>query len=277
MFKTKPDVYNMIVFPNAKINLGLNITRRRTDGYHDLETLFYPVMIKDALEVVEAEKLSFSHSGIEVPGNPADNLCLKAYRMLAADFDLPPVNIHLHKNIPIGAGLGGGSADASFFIRLMNEKFELALSTFQLEAYASKLGADCAFFIKNEPVFAAGIGDQFEKFELNLSNYYLIVVMPPVQIPTSEAFRDVVPNIPEISLKHLAALPVEEWKHQIKNDFEPGIISKYPQIGQIKESMYQGGAVYASMSGSGSSVYGIFSERVKLGSLEAVNRVFYDV
>ncbi len=267
----------MIVFPNAKINLGLNIVNKRKDGYHDLETIFYPVMVKDVLEVVEARELSFKSTGIAVPGRPDNNICLKAYELLSRDIKLPPVQIHLHKNIPIGAGLGGGSADASFFIKLMNEKFSLGLSQEQMEHYASQLGADCAFFIQNQPVFANGIGDEFEKIELDLSKYFLVLVMPDVHVVTAEAFSDIIPKPPVRNLKDLIKDDITKWRSTIINDFEPGIIKRYPEIGDIKGSLYQSGAIYASMSGSGSSVYGIFESALKLPELEVGNRVFYGV
>jgi 4-diphosphocytidyl-2-C-methyl-D-erythritol kinase len=177
----------MINFPNAKINIGLNITERRADGYHNLETIFYPIKINDALEVIEGDKLSFESSGLDIPGRVEDNLCIKGYHLLKKDFDIPPIKIHLHKHIPIGAGLGGGSADAAFFIRLINEKFKLKLSIGQMQGYARQLGADCAFFIENKPVFAFDKGDEFEPIKLDLSNYAIALVMPPVHVSTSEA------------------------------------------------------------------------------------------
>lgn len=267
----------MIAFPNAKINIGLNIVNKRGDGYHDLETVFYPVMIKDVLEVVESAELSFSSSGLAVPGRPEDNLCLKAYDLLSRDITLPRVKIHLHKNIPIGAGLGGGSSDASFFIKLMNEKFALGLSRERMERYASQLGADCAFFINNEPVFAFEKGDKFENIQLDLSKYFMVLVMPDIHVPTSAAFKGISPARPVKSVKDLIKNDITEWKGSITNDFEPGIISQYPEIGLIKESLYLSGAIYASMSGSGSSVYGIFESPLKIPGLELTNRVFYGV
>src|ERR1700743_3444808 len=183
----------MITFPNAKINIGLNIVNRRNDGYHNLETIFYPVNIKDALEIVESDKLSFDSSGLEIPGRVEDNLCIKGYHLLKKDFDLPPVKIHLHKHIPIGAGLGGGSADASFFIKLMSENFGLELTNDQMINYARLLGADCAFFIENKPVFAFEKGDEFEPIKLDLSKYKIVLVMPPAHVSTAEAYRGVHP------------------------------------------------------------------------------------
>jgi 4-diphosphocytidyl-2-C-methyl-D-erythritol kinase len=277
MFINNSDVHNMIVFPNAKINIGLNILSRREDGFHNLETIFYPLAVRDALEVVEADQLKFTSSGLEIPGNPTDNLCLKAYDLLSKDYKLPPVHIHLHKHIPIGAGLGGGSADASFFIRLMNEKFELGIDTLQMEAYASRLGSDCAFFIQNKPALAHGKGDQLQTIELDLSNYFIILLMPVVQVSTSDAYKGVRPAAMENSLADLIKLPVEAWKAIIKNDFEPSVFLQYPIIAEIKSKLYSAGALYASMSGSGSSVFGIFEKELKLPDLEQDNKVFYGV
>ncbi|WP_207532822.1 4-(cytidine 5'-diphospho)-2-C-methyl-D-erythritol kinase [Desertivirga arenae] len=267
----------MIVFPNAKINIGLNILNRRSDGYHNLETVFYPIQIKDALEVIEGAELTFTATGIEIPGHANENLCLKAWHLLKDDFGIPPVGIHLHKGIPIGAGLGGGSADAAFFIRLMNEKFELGLSTERMQTYARRLGADCAFFVKNEPVFAFGKGDEFDNIVLDLRSYYLVLVMPPVHVSTGEAYRGVKPQIPKESLKDLIKLPVGEWKYHVKNDFEASIFTNHPSIRGVKSALYEAGALYASMSGSGASVYGIFEKELTLPELETSNEVFYNI
>jgi len=267
----------MILFPNAKINIGLNIINKRPDGYHNLETIIYPVKINDALEVIESNELAFTSSGLPVPGDPEDNLCLKAYHLLCQDRKLPLVHIHLHKNIPIGAGLGGGSSDASFFIRLMNEKFNLGLNIENMESYASRLGADCAFFIRNEPVFAFGKGDEFEDIELSLSNYYIVLIMPDFQVNTSLAFKGLKPVPSSGSLKELVKSSVEDWKYSVKNDFEVTVFEKYPEIAFVKQDLYNAGALYASMSGSGSSVYGIFKNPIKLPDLEVKNRVFYGV
>ncbi|WP_299286576.1 4-(cytidine 5'-diphospho)-2-C-methyl-D-erythritol kinase [uncultured Mucilaginibacter sp.] len=267
----------MIVFPNAKINIGLNVVERRADGYHNLETVFYPIQIKDALEVVLSDKLRFTSSGIAIPGNANDNLCLKAYHLIKKDYDLPPVNIHLHKNIPIGAGLGGGSADAGFFIKLLNEVCEIGLSVDAMENYARQLGADCAFFIGNKPVFASEKGDQFEPLELDLSAYHLVLVMPPVHVSTAEAYGGVRPKASENNLKSALKLPVEEWKALVKNDFEKTVFQHHPKIMQVKEALYQQGAIYAAMSGSGASVFGIFNKKPDLQELEKANQVFYAV
>ncbi len=267
----------MITFPNAKINIGLNIINRRSDGYHNLETIFYPVGIKDALEVIEADQLKFTSSGLSIPGNADENLCLKAYRLIYRDFDRPPIHIHLHKHIPIGAGLGGGSADAAYCIKLINDKFSLELNTEQMEAYARQLGADCAFFIRNQPVFALEKGDIFKPLDLDLSSYYIIVVMPPVQVSTSKAYQHIKLHIPKQSLEELIKLPVENWKYLIENDFELPVFESQPSIAHIKIALYEAGALYASMSGSGSSVYGIFKEKIALPDLEKENQVFYGV
>jgi 4-diphosphocytidyl-2-C-methyl-D-erythritol kinase len=265
----------MIIFPNAKINIGLNIISRRPDGYHNLETVFYPIKINDALEVIEADELSFESSGLEIPGRMEDNLCIKAYHLLKRDFDLPPVKIHLHKHIPIGAGLGGGSADAAFFVRLVNQKFELGLTDDRMMDYVRKLGADCAFFIKNKPVFAFDKGDEFEPVKLDLSNYKIVLVMPPVHVSTGEAYSGVKPMPTDQSLMELIYKPVAEWKNYIKNDFELSVFKNHPVIRGVKASLYEAGALYASMSGSGASVFGIFDKTPDLGQLEKDNQVFY--
>lgn len=254
----------MIIFPNAKINIGLNVINRRDDGYHNLETVFYPLGIKDVLEVIEADELNFEPAGLAIPGRVEDNLCLKGYHLLKKDFDLPPVKIFLYKHIPIGAGLGGGSADAAFFIRLLNEKFGLGLTVEQMITYARQLGADCAFFIKNTPAFATGIGDELEPMALDLSDYKIALVMPPVHVSTGEAYRGVKPTHPERSLKELINLPVAEWKNLVKNDFELSVFKNHPTIRGVKAALYEAGAIYASMSGSGASVFGIFKGKPDL-------------
>lgn len=267
----------MIVFPNAKINIGLNITVKRPDGYHNLETIFYPVKIHDALEAITAPQLHFASSGVNIPGDPEKNLCIKAYELVSADHPLPKLNIHLHKYIPIGAGLGGGSADAAFFIRLLNQQFNLGLSIAQMQDYARQLGADCAFFIENKPVYAFDKGDQFEQIELDLAKYFIVLVMPPVHVSTAEAYSRVKPKPAEHSLKELIKLPLDAWRDRILNDFEISVFAKYPQIGEVKQALYNAGALYASMSGSGASVFGIFETVPQLISLETENQVFYNI
>jgi len=267
----------MIVFPNAKINIGLNITSRRPDGYHNIETVFYPIRIYDALEALPGKELTFQSSGLDIPGKIEDNLCIKAYHLIGNDYNLPQVNIHLHKHIPIGAGLGGGSADAAFFIRLIDQQFDLGLSTDQKLSYARQLGADCAFFIESKPVFAFEKGDQFETIKLDLSKYHMVLIMPPAHVSTSEAYRGVKPADVKYSLYELIAEPVKEWKHFIKNDFEESVFKNHPVIRGVKAALYETGALYASMSGSGASVFGIFTQKPDLAILEKSNQVFYNI
>lgn len=253
----------MITFPNIKINLGLSITEKRPDGYHNLETAFYPVSLEDALEIrtsPEAEKKITLHQyGMEIAGNPEDNLVAKAYSLLDKEFHLPPVEIHLYKHIPSGAGLGGGSSDAAFMLKLLNEQFHLNLSEEQMEIYAATLGADCAFFIKNKPVYAEGIGNIFSPIELSLKGYQIMIVKPDVFVSTREAFANIHPHHPEYPVKEVIRRPIAEWKDILINDFEASVFPQHPVIGEIKQELYNQGAIYASMSGSGSSVFGLFA------------------
>ena len=268
----------MLAFPNIKINLGLSITEKRPDGYHNLETVFYPVALEDALEIrtsSETEKKIILHQyGMEIAGNPEDNLVAKAYSLLDKEFHLPPVEIHLYKHIPSGAGLGGGSADAAFMLKLLNNKFELGLPDDTLEEYAAKLGADCAFFIKNRPTYAEGIGNIFSPLPLSLKGYRIWLVKPDIFVSTRDAFAKIKPHHPEMSLKEIAQLPVEEWNGRMVNDFEESVFPQFPAIGEIKEEMYRQGAVYASMSGSGSSVYGLFKEDAVLPEVDFGEKAF---
>jgi len=252
----------MICFPNAKINLGLHILSKRTDGYHNLETVFYPIDKCDALEIVPAEKgkTTLSQTGIQVDGKPEDNLVMKAYNLLKKDFDLPEITIYLRKQIPAGAGLGGGSSDAAFMIKMLNDFAGLKLSTKQMEEYAGLIGADCPFFIQNKPVFAEGTGTVFSPVTISLSDYHIVVVKPPVSVSTKEAYAQMKPQQPAIPLKEVIRLPVNEWKNYLVNDFESGVFAQYPEIKEIKQRMYAEGALYASMSGSGSAVFGIFDK-----------------
>ena len=254
----------MIVYPNAKINIGLNVTERRTDGYHTIETVFYPIGIQDVLSVEPSEicsDYSFSVSGMEVGGNSEDNLVIKALHLLRQEVEFPPVDISLQKYIPTGAGLGGGSSDAAFMLLALNELFSLDISTRKLLSLASKLGSDCAFFIKNKPVFATGTGNKFSSLRISLKGKWLLLVKPDIHSSTAEAYAEIVPSVPEIPLKELIKLPLTEWKRNITNDFEKTVFKRFPEIASIKEKMYDLGAVYASMSGSGSSVYGIFDKK----------------
>lgn len=248
----------MIVFPNAKINIGLNVVSKRDDGYHNLETIFYPVKLSDALELIDSKKTELSFSGIHIDGDSNDNLILKAYHLLKEDFDLPPVRFHLHKTIPFGAGLGGGSSDAAFTLKMLNDYFNLELSPDKLKDYAAIIGADCPFFIENKPAFATGIGDQLNTVNLDLNKYEILLVKPAFSISTPEAYKNIIPSIPKYSLKEIENIPVENWKEMIVNDFEKSVFANYPEIEIIKKSLYKMGALYSSMSGSGSSVFGIF-------------------
>lgn len=252
----------MITFPNAKINLGLNVTEKRPDGYHNLETIFYPVPLSDALEIIEKpnalQKITLHSSGIQIESAPEDNLIAKAYNLLDKDFDLPSIEAYIYKHIPSGAGLGGGSSDAAFMLKLLNNQFNLALSDDALERYAAVLGADCAFFIKNKTAFAEGIGNQFTPISLSLKGYKLVINKPEVFVSTRDAFSKIKPQKPSLSLKEIITYPISDWQKYMINDFEESVFSKHPVIGEIKENLYKQGALYASMSGSGSSVFGLF-------------------
>jgi 4-diphosphocytidyl-2-C-methyl-D-erythritol kinase len=252
----------MLTFPNAKINLGLRITEKRPDGFHNLQSCFYPVGWSDVLEVIPADSFRFSSSGLPIPGDAAGNLCVRAYERLKADFDLPPVHLHLHKNVPIGAGLGGGSADAAFTLKLLNDRFELGMSTTMLEEYARPLGSDCAFFVQNRPMYCVEKGDVFEEIDLDLSGYHLLLVYPNLAISTAEAYAAIRPRQPVLSLREQLQAPLETWRSTIHNDFEDSLFPAYPLLARIKQQLYDAGAVYASMSGSGSTVYGIFNAPV---------------
>ena len=255
----------MVVFPNCKINLGLHILNKREDGFHDIETIFFPVPIEDALEVIvnnnAQQQITYSSSGIEVKGDIANNLCVKAYHLLKRDFpQLPNVRLHLHKAIPMGAGLGGGSADGTFTLTLLNNKFHLNLTEEQLIAYALQLGSDCPFFIYNKPCFATGRGERLKAIELNLSGYFLVIINPGIHINTGWAFKQITPHKHAVSLLSVIGEPVEMWKEGLTNDFEEPVFAQHPEIESIKNLLYQNNAVYAGMTGTGSTVFGIFRE-----------------
>ncbi|MEG1543900.1 MAG: 4-(cytidine 5'-diphospho)-2-C-methyl-D-erythritol kinase, partial [Tannerellaceae bacterium] len=243
---------------NAKINLGLNIVSKRPDGYHDIETIFYPIPIKDALEVVPSDTFSFAQTGIPVDAPEEKNLVIRALRLMQAQYAIPPLMVHLMKTIPFGAGLGGGSADAAWMLRLLNDVCRLNLPPEKLEWLASSLGADCPFFIRNRPVFAEGTGNQFTPIDLSLKDYYLCLVKPEIAVSTAEAYAGVRPARPEVSLRQICRLPVADWREAMKNDFERTVFARHPMIKAMKELLYEAGAEYASMSGSGSSVFGLF-------------------
>ena len=287
----------MIAFPNAKINIGLNVVAKREDGYHDIETVFYPVLLQDALEIkpmrpldpaqlrkrIEAGLLvqpddafmpyrllprkkedipccSLEMTGNEFPFNAADNLVVKAYLLLQQDFDLPSIDIKLHKHIPSSAGLGGGSSDCAFMITLLNRRFNLRMRESMMERYAAKLGADCAFFVSNTPSFATGKGEILNPIGLSLKGYTILLVKPDIAVKTADAYASVTPHRPEISLSDAVMRPVSEWKDCVFNDFEPSVFAKHPLLAEIKQKLYDLGAEYAAMTGSGSTIYGIFRE-----------------
>ena len=262
----------MICFPNCKINIGLNIIEKRKDGFHNLETVFYPINLKETLEFVEQDsqnkKTEFNSSGIKIEGNSTDNICLKAYNLLKEEYTIPELNIHLHKSIPIGAGLGGGSADGAYMIKYLNAYFNLNIPIEKQEKFAAQLGSDCAFFIKNKPVFAYGRGELFKEIELNLNNYSILMIKPNIHISTAEAYSNIKPKLPEISVKDAILKPINEWKNCISNDFEDSIFPKYGYLKEIKQELYNKGALYAAMSGSGSTIYGIFDKNIKTNEFE---------
>lgn len=251
----------MICFPNAKINLGLHITSKRKDGYHEIETCMVPIPLYDALEMMVDKKSTWTSSGLAIPGDPKDNLILKAEKLLRKDFPgLPHLSIHLHKNIPMGAGLGGGSADGAFALTLMNNLFDLHLDNFFLEEYAAELGSDCAFFIENNPKIARGRGELLSPINLDLKGVHLVLINPGIHIGTKEAYAGVIPSLPKVDLEEVLG-DRSRWKTELVNDFETSIFKNYPEIKNIKDQLYDSGAFYASMSGSGSSVFGLFNEK----------------
>ena len=255
----------MLVFPNAKINLGLNILKKRSDGFHDIASVFYPIGWKDALEVVEDESFSMTSSGLAVPGDWKNNLIYKAFLLVQEAFpSIKGCKVHLHKEIPMGAGMGGGSADGAFMISTLNHVFDLHLSVSEMEEMAAKLGSDCPFFIQNRTRYCFDRGTSFENFDIQLSGYHLVVVNPGIHISTAEAYAGVSPKIPEADLRSLLKEPIEQWQEKVKNDFEEALLVKYPIIATVKNKLLELGASYASMTGSGSTVYGIFKSEPKI-------------
>lgn len=257
----------MINFPIAKINLGLNVVSKRDDGYHNLETVFYPVPIKDALEVFPMEdgfpsdvRCDLKVTNLFIDGDEQKNLVVKAYNMIAQDYELPRVHVHLYKHIPTQAGMGGGSSNCAYMIRLLNEMFLLGMSDEKMIGYAARLGADCAFFIKAQPAYAEGIGEKLQPISIDLSGYKMLVVRPNIPVSTKEAFSLITPQVPKKNCLDIVRQPIETWKDELVNDFERSVFAIHPEIGRLKEMMYEQGAVYAAMSGSGSSVFGLFSD-----------------
>lgn len=257
----------MVTFPPCKINLGLHVVNKRPDGYHDLETCFYPVPWTDILEIIPSETLEFTSSGNSIPGNSSDNLCLKAYQLLKKDFDLSPVKIYLHKILPTGAGLGGGSSDAAHTLRLLNEIFKLDLSTAQLCDYASTVGSDCAFFIYDKPMMGTGRGEVLSPIQVNLTGRFLAIIKPDIHISTADAFSGIKPRQPATDLRAtLEQHTIREWNTRVVNNFEESVFSKHPDLRKIKDQLYESGALYASLSGSGSAVVGIFESQVDVNA-----------
>lgn len=256
-------------FPIAKINLGLNIVQKRSDGYHNLQTVFYPVPIQDRLEVMESGEqrteradCELSLTGIQVSGDVQQNLVVRAYHLLKEDFPtLPCIRVTLHKGIPTQAGMGGGSSDCAYMIRLLNEQFALGLDDGHMMRYAARLGADCAFFILSRPCYAEGIGELLQPIDLDLSGWHIGIVRPDIPVPTKEAFSRIHPHYPAKNCRDVVLQPVETWKDDLVNDFEESVFALHPEIGQIKEQLYKTGATYAAMSGSGSALFGLFKER----------------
>lgn len=279
IIQQKNKIVDMVVFPGCKINIGLNILNKRLDGYHNLQTIFYPIGLQDALEIIIAPDqqipVTFSSSGIPIPGDSNQNLCIKAYQLLKKDFkELAPIQMHLHKVIPMGAGLGGGSSDAAAALQLMNTIFDLQLSTQQLMDYALLLGSDCPFFIYNQPCLATGRGELLEPIQLDLNAYKILLVNPGIHINTALAFKGIVPGLNECDLKAIIQQPISAWKNQLFNDFEQTVFAQEPNIQQLKEDLYHAGALYASMSGSGSSLYGIFEPNFN-GNINLPHNCFY--
>lgn len=257
----------MITFPNAKINIGLFVTEKRQDGFHNIESIFYPIQWNDVLEAIPSEIFEFTTTGLVIDGDSDSNLCVKAYQLLKNDFNIPPIKAHLHKVIPMGAGMGGGSSDGAFMLKLLNELFELNLTTEQLQNYARKLGSDCAFFIENKPVFAFNKGDEFEEVEFNLKEKKVLCVYPNVHVTTAEAYGGINPQKAKFDLRNVNSLSISSWKDNVVNDFEKHIFEHHPILKEIKTKLYNQGALYAAMSGSGSTLFGVFDEELDVQSV----------
>lgn len=253
----------MLLLPNCKINIGLNIVSKRSDGYHNLETVFFPIPLRDNLEFKEIENEDVPYrlvsGGVPIEGKPEDNLIVKVYLDMKAKFNLPALELSLYKNIPMGAGLGGGSSDAAAMMKGLNEAYNLQLSAEDMEKRLAKFGADCPFFVRNKPAYATGIGDELTNCNVSLKDKFIVLVKPDVFVSTKEAYAHVTPKLPAIPLAEAIKLPIETWKEQIVNDFEQSVFPFHPELPAIKQTLYDMGAVYASMSGSGSTMYGIFN------------------
>lgn len=252
----------MIQFPYAKINIGLRVIEKRNDGFHNIETIFYPLYgLYDCLELFESKELRFENTGIAIDAPLEQNLCIKAWQLLHAHYGIPPVAIHLHKRIPFGAGLGGGSSNAAYMLRMLNEYFSLSLTTEQLQTHALALGSDCPFFIQSQPVFAEGRGEKFSSCSLSLAGMYMVLLHPAIHVSTAQAYSRVEPQKHCSSLSDAIPTDIALWKSEVKNDFETSVFQQFPYIEELKHSLYSMGAVYASMSGSGSAVFGLFESK----------------
>ncbi len=273
----------MIQFPNCKINLGLSILEKRTDGFHALETVFYPVALDDILEITtisgkQNELVEFTSSGNPIPGDVSGNLCVKAYHLLKADFpQLSAVKIHLHKKIPIGAGLGGGSSDGAKALSILNDLFELKLSKEKLIHYAAQLGSDCPFFILNEACHATGRGEIMQPIPIHLSNYTIALLHPGIPISTGWAFQQITPTIKEKAIATIIQQPITTWENELINDFEIPVFSAHPSLSLIKNYLYDQGAIYASLSGSGSSIFGLFPKGTILNPSPGFDKLKMDI
>jgi 4-diphosphocytidyl-2-C-methyl-D-erythritol kinase len=263
----------MIVFSNSKINLGLWVLNKRTDGYHNISTIFYPINWKDILEIIidnsSSNQIIIKNYGLSLDIPVHQNIIYKAYLLLLEKFQkLPAVNVHLFKNVPFGAGLGAGSANATFFIKALNDLFKLNLPKEELNNLVVKLGSDCAFFLENKPVLAKEKGDKFQPISVNLNDYYILIIFQNINVSTAEAYKNIIPKMRSEKLEDIIQMPISEWKNYLENDFEKVVFKSYPLIAQIKNELYKQGAIYVSMSGSGSAVYGIFSEKPQLNDFK---------
>ncbi len=263
----------MILFPPAKINLGLNVLRKRADGYHEIETVMMHIPLTDVLEILPAKEFTFHQSGLEIEGTTSDNLVVRAYELLNDKYNLPPVYIHLLKNIPMGAGLGGGSADATYTLIGLNKLFDLGLSKDELRNYAATLGSDCPFFVDNETQLARGRGEILSAIHVDLKGYYIKLIHLGLHIGTKEAYAHVMLSENQSSIEEIISRPIDNWKNELTNAFERSAFLLYPEIEQIKENLYSEGAIYASMTGSGSALYGIFKEEPKASNSSYFERI----
>jgi 4-diphosphocytidyl-2-C-methyl-D-erythritol kinase len=267
----------MVLFPNAKINLGLHVTGKRPDDFHNIETIFLPIGLCDVLEIVESGKglTQLTITGAKLDGKLENNLVFRAWQLMNEIYKIPPVDIHLHKLIPTGAGLGGGSSDAAFMLKGLNELFQCNVKINELEQLAAKLGSDCAFFIRNIPAYAEGRGEILQSLELDLNNYRILLINPAIHVSTREAYEGVIPQKPAVSLKEIIKLNEPDWQKNIKNDFERSVFQNHPEIQNIKEDLINSGAVYAAMSGSGSTVYGIFENSADFRAIEIMYKKYF--